>query len=136
MQDPTNDMSCGLLLALNTNTNPKTVDMVAQYTAPDGYLHPSRGNLQFLENGNVVASFADASLVTEYTSDGELIFEGCLKVESADSYRAYKFPWHGHPAQPPDVHSACITTTEGVRATYTIVHVSWNGAPEVATWRL
>ena len=50
------------------------------------------------------------------------------------SYRSYKFEFVGLPAQPPDVHSATLGHDSSDVATS--VHVSWNGATEVATWKL
>jgi hypothetical protein len=44
--------------------------------------------------------------------------------QDADSYRAYRFVWHGHPSDSPAV------------AIRDKVYVSWNGATEVAKWRL
>jgi hypothetical protein len=43
----------------------------------------------------------------------------------ADSYRAYRFPWTGHPGGRPAIAVA------GGNA-----YVSWNGATEVARWQL
>lgn len=48
------------------------------------------------------------------------------------SYRSYKFPFVGRPAAPPDVYAA-VKSGDSLK---TIVHVSWNGATEVATWKL
>jgi hypothetical protein len=50
-------------------------------------------------------------------------------VDSNSSYRAYRFPWVGKPTGGPSV----VTTTQG---TTTNVYVSWNGATQVASWRL
>ena len=46
-------------------------------------------------------------------------------------YRAFRFPWSGRPASPPEVLASLNTTGEE-----TIVHASWNGATEVASWRV
>ena len=46
-------------------------------------------------------------------------------------YRAYRFPWSGRPASPPAVLASLNNTGEE-----TIVHASWNGATEVASWRV
>lgn len=52
------------------------------------------------------------------------------------SYRSYKFPFIGRPALPPDVYSATLLRLGKGSTTTTIVHVSWNGATEVASWNL
>lgn len=50
------------------------------------------------------------------------------------TYRSFKLPWKGEPSDPPDVHSAAHTSDSNT--TTTLVHVSWNGATEVAKWKL
>lgn len=51
------------------------------------------------------------------------------------AYRTYKFNFIGRPTAPPDVHSRVIGSDID-NSTATLVHVSWNGATEVATWHL
>ena len=46
-------------------------------------------------------------------------------------YRAFRFPWSGRPLSPPAVLASLNNTGEE-----TIVHASWNGATEVASWRV
>ncbi len=46
-------------------------------------------------------------------------------------YRAFRFPWNGRPSYPPTVLTNLNNTGEE-----TIVHMSWNGASEVASWRV
>jgi hypothetical protein len=46
-------------------------------------------------------------------------------------YRAFRYPWHARPASPPAVFSSENDTGEE-----TIVHASWNGATDVASWRV
>jgi hypothetical protein len=46
-------------------------------------------------------------------------------------YRAFRFPWKGRPSSPPAVLASLNNTGEE-----TIVHASWNGATDVARWRV
>ena len=46
-------------------------------------------------------------------------------------YRAFRFPWSGRPLSPPAVLASLNNTGEE-----TIVHASWNGATDVASWRV
>jgi hypothetical protein len=46
------------------------------------------------------------------------------------SYRAFRFPWNGHPGDQPAA-VAERTSEDEVR-----VYASWNGATEVATWEV
>lgn len=50
------------------------------------------------------------------------------------SYRNFKFPFVGQPLSLPTVHSAAYGI-EGREAARTVLHVSWNGATEVESWR-
>ena len=46
-------------------------------------------------------------------------------------YRAFRFPWSGRPLSPPAVLASLNDTGEE-----TIVYASWNGATDVASWRV
>ena len=56
------------------------------------------------------------------------MFDGRF-VDSNSSYRAYRFAWTGRPAALP----AVSVTSDGTTAN---VYVSWNGATQVASWRV
>src|SRR5215216_2576816 len=47
-----------------------------------------------------------------------------------ESYRAFRFPWKGEPQTRPAV------VAETGRGDEVRIYVSWNGATEVATWRV
>jgi len=51
-------------------------------------------------------------------------------VKGADSYRAYKFGWHGQPTGPPAV---AVRRAGGGRV---MVYASWNGATNVLRWQV
>jgi hypothetical protein len=48
---------------------------------------------------------------------------------SQESYRGFRFPWVGRPSDPPSVAAR-------VQNGGTMVWASWNGATQVATWRV
>jgi hypothetical protein len=58
-----------------------------------------------------------------------LLFDANLPPES-NSYRAFCFPWSGHPSDQPAV-AAERTSEVKVK-----VYASWNGATEVTTWEV
>ncbi|KAK3703323.1 hypothetical protein LTR37_014535 [Vermiconidia calcicola] len=130
----TADQSRGLLLSLHTDVKPMKVETLANFDRPDGRYTSARGSVQFLENGNAFVCWAKGSFISEHTSDGKLIMEAEFMLDKANTYRGYKYPWIGHPAHSPDVHAAAIDM--GSNMTSTLVHVSWNGATEVAAWKL
>ena len=68
--------------------------------------------------------------ISEYAPDGSLLFDASLPYDMA-FYRAFRFPWSGRPLSAPAVLATLNNTSEE-----TIVHASWNGATEVAAWRV
>jgi hypothetical protein len=108
-------------------------EIIRQHDHPLGDYAHGRGSYQALPNGNTFMGWTQSSLHSEYAPDGKLVMEAAMKAE-LKSYRSYKFPWVGRPMQPPDVYS--IALNGQAETTNTAVHVSWNGATEVATWKL
>lgn len=125
-QDESTD-SRGLVLALDEAT--MTATLVREYVHPTGILSISQGNMQLLPNGNVFVGWGSAPVFSEFSPDGELIFNGRFPT-GGNSYRAYRMPWQGRPAEPPAV-AAEVDPDGGVT-----VYASWNGATGVARWRV
>jgi len=117
--------SRGLVLQLDEAA--MTAEVVREYIHPDRFIAVSQGNMQILPNGNVFIGWGSAPVFSEFTPDGELVFDGRFPA-GGNSYRAYRFPWVGQPVDPPDV--AVEATADGVT-----IHASWNGATEVASWQ-
>jgi hypothetical protein len=123
---PMADQSRGLVLDVDEAAGEATV--VREIVHPDGVLSPSQGNLQMLEGGGVVVGWGSEGRVTEYGPDDEVVFD--MTWAPADSYRVYRQPWTGRPTTPPDV--AARPLDDGTAE----VFVSWNGATDVAEWRV
>ena len=99
--------------------------------APDPpLLAASQGNMQTLADGNTVVGYGGVPAISEYATDGSLLFDAHLPFDMS-FYRAFRFPWSGRPLSPPAVLASLNNTGEE-----TIVHASWNGATEVASWRV
>ena len=132
-QEPTHEFSRGLLIALDEKEMIATV--VAEYNHPDGAGNyaPKRGSYQALPNGNVFMGWSSQALQSEHVADGTIVMEARLLPGWLGSYRNYKFPFVGRPLSLPTVYSAAYGN-EDKESARTIVHVSWNGATEVATW--
>src|SRR4051812_28551085 len=96
--------------------------------------HPGRivsrfmGNAQVFENGNVLVGWGSEPYVTEFGPDGDIRFDAKLPT-GGQNYRALRFPWAAMPAIPPAI---AYRFAHGKRR----VHVSWNGATNVAAWEL
>ena len=119
--------SRGLVLALDEETMTASLDQA--YIHPTGVLATSQGNMQTLPNGNRFIGWGSAPVFSEFSADGELIFNG-LFPEGGSSYRAYRMLWVGRPSEPPAV--AVEANASGTATVY----ASWNGATEVANWRV
>jgi arylsulfotransferase ASST len=122
------------VLVINADTSSKTATLVRSYKHSERLLAPFEGNAQFLPNGNVFVGWGAIPYFTEYDSSGRVVLDarfgkGTAKVtapdQDADTYRAFRFEWEGHPADRPT-----LVIKGGT------VYVSWNGATEVARWQI
>ncbi|WP_210605020.1 arylsulfotransferase family protein [Brevibacterium oceani] len=115
-------------LRLDVDEKDRTAEVVTEYSAPDDRSSGSQGNLQELDNGNVVVGWGSEPFVSEFSKDGKLLSD--LTFTGGSNYRAYRFDWHARPTAPP------IATKSEPQAGVTRIHMSWNGATEVASWRV
>lgn len=123
-------MSRGLRLVLDTSAMTAEVELQIDHPdGPDNYA-PRRGNYQVLPNANIFMDWSEKSIQSEHAPDGRILMEARLKAEWLGTYRSYKYPFVGTPADPPDVVSVAETRDHAV----TLVYVSWNGATEVKWW--
>jgi hypothetical protein len=127
---PIHSQSRGVRIALDFKAH--QARLVAAYThsgAP--LLAPSQGNMQTLPDQNALVGYGGVPAISEYAArDGSLLFDAHLPFDMS-FYRAYRFPWSGRPLSPPAILASLNDTGEE-----TIVHASWNGATEVAWWRV
>jgi hypothetical protein len=109
----------------------QTVSLVKDYHHPGQELFSrSQGSMQVLPNDDVFLSWGGGNpYLTELTPDGQTVFESYITPKDDDTYRAYRMPWRATPAAPPDVIASSTSTA-------TDVYASWNGATEVAKWRV
>ena len=131
---PSHEASRGLRLALDEENMVATIDTQYDHPHGDGSYAWRRGNFQELPNGHVIMGWSKRALFSEHTHSGKLVMEASLKPTWLGTYRNYKFPFVGHPMDRPAVSSAAYGTNND--STLTQVHVSWNGATEVASWNL
>ncbi|GAM88112.1 hypothetical protein ANO11243_061430 [Dothideomycetidae sp. 11243] len=125
-------MSTAKVVVLNTNG--MTATLLHEWERPDAGLSHKRGNFQALDNGNSVVCWSEAGYTTEHDKDGRLLFEGRFLAPQFDTYRGYKAPFVGRPADPPLLKSF-LADARITRRDITS-YVSWNGATEVVAWRL
>jgi hypothetical protein len=121
------EQSYGIVLELDEEE--MTATLMRRYPHPEGRLAGTQGNMQVLPDGNVFIGWGSNPLFSEYSRDGELLFNASFPPE-VESYRAFRFPWSGHPSEDPAVVAETGPDDE------VTLYASWNGATEVATWQV
>ncbi len=105
-----------------------TATLLRRYKHTPPLLAPRAGSVQILRNHDVFVGWGSTSQFSEYTPDGRQIFNGQFALRTY-SYRAYRFPWHAHPQNGPSL-------AIGRRSGQTMLYISWNGATQVASWKV
>jgi hypothetical protein len=126
---PIHHQSRGLRITLDFGTREARLAFAYTHANPP-LLAASQGNMQTLANGNAVVGWGAVPAISEYSSGGSPLFDAHLSYDLT-FYRAFRFPWSGRPLSPPAVLASRNNTDEE-----TIVHVSWNGATGVSSWRV
>jgi EmrB/QacA subfamily drug resistance transporter len=125
---PKEPQSRGLLLDPNLSTH--TVTLVKAFTNPhEKLLAESQGNTLSLPGGDWLMGYGGLPNLTEYNSSGEVLLDATLG-KGVQDFRTYLSPWSGQPTTPPAlaVHAGSGGTLQ--------VAASWNGATDVAAWRV
>jgi Arylsulfotransferase (ASST) len=110
-------------LDIRLDEQAKTATLVHAFLHPSPLLTPHQGNAERTLDGHMLVTWGGIPYVTEYTVDGQVLFDGHLVV--GDTYRGYRLPWSGHPTDRPAI------AIDGDS-----LYVSWNGATEVASWEV
>ncbi|HEX3391289.1 MAG TPA: arylsulfotransferase family protein [Solirubrobacteraceae bacterium] len=123
--------SRGVLLKIDYRH--RTVSLLKAFVNPAKTLSAAaQGNTLALGGGDWLMGYGNLPNFTEYSSTGAVLLDGTLG-KGVQSFRTYLSPWTGHPSEPPAI--AATQTPTGVGSNVT-VYTSWNGATEVASWRL
>jgi hypothetical protein len=93
----------------------------------ESHLGTATGSMQVLPNDNVLVGWGTDPYVTEFSPDGTAVYQAAM---SGATYRSYRSLWSGQPTTQPDV---ALKTASGGKLN---VYTSWNGATEVASWRI
>jgi hypothetical protein len=126
------------IIALTLDVEAQKASLAWAYTAPGDIPVVAQGNLQLLDDGNLVAGWGSSSragetehstTITEHTGAGDLLFHAAFAGTGINTYRAYRSPWTGRPKSDP---KAAVRSTAAGKS----VAVSWNGATDVARWDL
>ncbi|HTA12054.1 MAG TPA: arylsulfotransferase family protein [Solirubrobacteraceae bacterium] len=113
------------------NTQSMTATLVRGYEHENPLVAGSQGNVQALAGGDWMVGWGQAGYLSEVGPQGQVLFNAHLPPDW-ESYRTFVLPWSGHPAQPP----ALAARAAGAGHAGANVYTSWNGATEVASWRV
>ncbi|HEY7961500.1 MAG TPA: arylsulfotransferase family protein [Solirubrobacteraceae bacterium] len=125
--------SRGVLVSVNAQAHTDT--LVAQFMHPHPLLAGSQGNIQALAGGNFFIGWGPVPYFSEFSAGGQLLYDARMP-QGNQSYRAYRFPWTGTPANAPAVAVAGAPGSASGGAGELDVYASWNGATTVASWRV
>jgi Arylsulfotransferase (ASST) len=125
---PMEKQSRGLLLEPDTTRH--TVSLVKQFVNPTKtLLAESQGNVLSLPGGNWLLGYGRLPNLTEFDANGRVLLDATLGSE-VQNFASFLSPWSGQPRSSPSL------ATQPGRAGSVTVAVSWNGATNVASWRL
>jgi hypothetical protein len=109
----------------------RTTSLVRSYPHPGSPLvSDSQGNMQALPGEGVLIGWGSVPSVTELGKGGAMLFDAHMPA-GYSSYRAFRFPWSGHPLAQPAVSARVLAAGDA-----TAVYASWNGATDVSAWRV
>jgi hypothetical protein len=124
---PREKQSRGLLLKPDLAT--RTVTLVKQFINPSRrLLASSQGSTRALPGGNWLLGYGGLPDFTEFDASGQVLLDGRLG-HNVQNFATTLAPWSGQPTGAP---SAVASPRPGGVS----VAVSWNGATQVASWRV
>jgi len=114
----------------------RTARLSLDFKHPQGVYAHAEGSLQRLKNGNYLVAYGSTPVYSEFSPTGQHLCEthwapmhesdGILQsASSVDTYRVYKSSWSGSPSHPPTI-----------KYTSDALHLHWNGATQVRSWRI
>jgi outer membrane protein assembly factor BamB len=115
------------VIVLDLDERRMKASLAREYTHPDGKYADAAGNAQVLPNGNMFVGWGRALAISEFSREGELLFDARLPPQNR-SYRAFRSPWSTQPPVRPAVAAERISEDE------VTLYASWNGATEVESW--
>jgi Arylsulfotransferase (ASST) len=125
---PEEKQSRGLLLAPDSANH--TVSLVKQFVNPTKtLLAESQGNTLSLAGGNWLLGYGRLPNFTEFDGSGQVLLDGTLGRNVQD-FKSFLSPWSGQPRTAPSL----AAQPSGAGAV--TVAASWNGATNVASWRV
>ncbi|KAJ5279286.1 hypothetical protein N7478_004658 [Penicillium angulare] len=120
----------GMVIELELQGSKKVTLKRRMWDAGDPVFAQSQGSYQALGNHHVLQDHGAVPKIEEYDENGATVMRAWFGYEDTmQTYRAYRYPWTGHPSTKPDV----VACPSGDNAA---VYVSWNGATDVDAWKV
>ena len=117
-------------IAIELDEERMTASLVREFEHPDGILSPTQGSLQTLRGGGAFVGWGGLQpLFTEFDRRGRVVFDARFRAKGVETYRAYRMPWRARGEGRP----RAVASSAGDMTT---VRASWNGATQVARWRV
>ena len=117
-------------IVLRLDETAMTATLVREYAQPQGLFATSQGNMQILPNGDVFVGWGSLPHFSEFSGDGKLLINATFTA--SQSYRDYRFPWVGQPADAPAIAlenraDRCWSTPAGTEPPRSPPGTSWRG---------
>ncbi|MGH2878097.1 MAG: arylsulfotransferase family protein [Solirubrobacteraceae bacterium] len=118
------------VIALRLDTRTMTASLASSFVHRGKPLVvPSQGDFQPLPGGSWFVGWGQEPYFSEFGAKGEVFFDARLP-KTYQSYTTFKYPWVGVPSTAPS-----IALSRGSHG-QVLVHASWNGATQLAAWRV
>jgi len=114
---------------LHLDLKSMTGTLERSFEHPAGLSAQSQGNAQPLANDDTFVGWGFTGRFSEFDAQNNLLFDAAVP-SGYDTYRAYRSDWTGEPDTDPT--AAAHANGDGT----TTVDAIWNGATEVARWRI
>lgn len=122
-------MAQSRVIWIHLDTATMKATLVKSITHPAALSVPSQGNAQALDNGDTFVGWGQRGRVSEFDPQGKLVFDATLPAGN-DTYRGFRFEWTARPDTLP------TATAHHTGRRQTTVDAVWNGATDVARWRI
>jgi hypothetical protein len=109
----------------------ETATLTQTFGEDEGIFSQSQGDVQALPDGHTLVGWGSSSYVAEHDANGTLLFKAVIANFVSPNYRVHKADWKGMPQQPPAIWAYAKNESSPL-----VVYTSWNGATEVASWRI
>ncbi|MEE6296752.1 arylsulfotransferase family protein [Georgenia wangjunii] len=126
--DVTRELSRGI--ALDVDETAMTAELTREVIHPDEIFSESQASYTELTGGHVFFGWGSVPRFSLMDAGGQVLLDGEIPEDlTVTSYRAQRVEWVGRPTTGP--RAVVVDGEEGAA-----VHVSWNGATEVASWHV